>query len=51
MNFSECDGLHFPPPLPCPVALREVVLAIGEKDKHDAQEDINLLPCVLRCKI
>lgn len=30
MNFSECDGLHFPSPLPCPVALREVVLAIGE---------------------
>ena len=25
MNFSECDGLHFPSPLPCPVALRGVL--------------------------
>ena len=30
MNFSEYDRLYFPSPLPCPVALREVTLAIGE---------------------
>ena len=42
MNFSEYDRLYFPSPLPCPVALRGVASAIGEKNKHD-----NLLPCVL----
>ena len=39
---------HIPSSLPCPVILRDTA---GEKNKHDIQESITLLLCVLHRKI